>query len=110
LNDRIAEAKYESQLSTVEKHKELEEIRKEAVGLKEPNTAAQNIYSPVQLNRDGGALYDEYEDENIPAHIRRYTDRYPFGNVHVSLMVGPLVVENGAQKLGFSMILKYFIN
>lgn len=103
LNDRIAEAKYESQLSLVEKRKELEEIRKEAAGEKETDLATLNMHSPIQLNRDGGALYDEYEDEDIPAHIKRYTDRYPFGNVHVSLMVGPLVIENGANQSVFSL-------
>lgn len=98
LNERIAEAKYESQMSLADKRRELDEIRKEAAGEKESNRRNSNVDSPVQLIRDGGALYDEYHDEDIPLHIKRYTDRYPFGNVHVSLMVGPLIIENGAKK------------
>ncbi|KAJ5326117.1 uncharacterized protein N7506_009219 [Penicillium brevicompactum] len=34
-------------------------------------------------------------DEDIPLFFRRYTERYPFGNVHMALRVGPLVIENG---------------
>jgi hypothetical protein len=98
LNERIAEAKYESQLSLAEKRKELDEIRKEENGEREPIRKTSSANSPAHLNRDGGALYDEYHDEGIPVHIKRYTDRYPFGNVHVSLMVGPLIIENGAKK------------
>jgi len=99
LNERIAEAKYESQISLAEKRRELDEIRKEAAGERGSNRRNSNAEFPVQLNRDGsGALYDEYHDEDIPLHIKRYTDRYPFGNVHVSLMVGPLIIENGAKK------------
>ena len=98
LNERIAEAKYESQVSLVEKRKELEIIRKEAVDGREPDGRALKRQSNANLNRDRGALYDEHSDEDIPTHIKRYTDRYPFGNVHVSLMFGPLVIENGAKK------------
>jgi hypothetical protein len=34
-------------------------------------------------------------DEDIPLFFRRFTSRYPFGNVHMALRVGPLVIENG---------------
>jgi len=34
-------------------------------------------------------------DEDIPFFFRKYTEKYPFGNVHMSLRVGPLVIENG---------------
>ena len=34
-------------------------------------------------------------DKDIPFFIRKYTERYPFGNMHMSLRVGPLLVENG---------------
>jgi hypothetical protein len=98
LNERIAEAKYESQVSLVEKRKELEMIRKEAADGREPDGRALKRQSTANLNRDRGALYDEHSDEDIPTHINRYTDLYPFGNVHVSLMFGPLVIENGAKK------------
>lgn len=34
-------------------------------------------------------------DKDIPLFFRRYTQKYPFGNVHVSLRIGPLLIENG---------------
>ncbi len=34
-------------------------------------------------------------DEDIPLFFRRFTSKYPFGNVHMALRVGPLVIENG---------------
>ena len=29
--------------------------------------------------------------------MRRITDRYPFGNVHMALRVGPILIQNGVQ-------------
>ncbi|KAM5354211.1 hypothetical protein ACJ41O_000861 [Fusarium nematophilum] len=34
-------------------------------------------------------------DEDIPLFFRKFTEKYPFGNVHMALRVGPLVIENG---------------
>ncbi|KAH7134603.1 hypothetical protein B0J13DRAFT_560762 [Dactylonectria estremocensis] len=34
-------------------------------------------------------------DEDIPMFFRKFTEKYPFGNVHMALRVGPLVIENG---------------
>ncbi|KAF7555989.1 hypothetical protein G7Z17_g1717 [Cylindrodendrum hubeiense] len=34
-------------------------------------------------------------DQDIPLFFRRYAEKYPFGNVHMALRVGPLVFENG---------------
>ncbi|KAJ2985487.1 hypothetical protein NUW58_g5506 [Xylaria curta] len=33
--------------------------------------------------------------EDVPFFLKRYTEKYPFGNVHMALRVGPLVLENG---------------
>ena len=41
-------------------------------------------------------VFEEAEaDKDIPFFFRKYTEKYPFGNVHVALRVGPLLVENG---------------
>jgi hypothetical protein len=37
-------------------------------------------------------------DGDIPLFFRRYTEKYPFGNVHMALRVGPLVIENGVSQ------------
>ncbi|KAF2137416.1 uncharacterized protein K452DRAFT_341203 [Aplosporella prunicola CBS 121167] len=34
-------------------------------------------------------------DKEIPFYLRKYAQRYPFGNVHMALRIGPLIVENG---------------
>ncbi|RYP61573.1 hypothetical protein DL771_010094 [Monosporascus sp. 5C6A] len=34
-------------------------------------------------------------DRDIPLFFRKFTTKYPFGNVHMALRVGPLVIENG---------------
>ena len=38
---------------------------------------------------------DKKSDKDIPFFFRKYTEKYPFGNVHMALRVGPLLVENG---------------
>ena len=50
-------------------------------------------------NTGSTTVADETEAENdIPYFFRRYTEKYPFGNVHMSLRVGPLVIENGVEQ------------
>lgn len=34
-------------------------------------------------------------DGDIPFFLKRYTEKYPFGNVHMALRIGPVVIENG---------------
>jgi hypothetical protein len=34
-------------------------------------------------------------DKGIPFHLRRYIKKFPLGNVHMGLMVGTLIIENG---------------
>ncbi|GIJ86992.1 hypothetical protein Asppvi_005891 [Aspergillus pseudoviridinutans] len=34
-------------------------------------------------------------DTDIPLFFRKFTNKYPFGNVHMALRVGPIVIENG---------------
>lgn len=37
-------------------------------------------------------------DGDIPLFFRKYAEKNPFGNVHMALRVGPLVIENGVSK------------
>ncbi|KAE8420152.1 hypothetical protein BDV36DRAFT_307202 [Aspergillus pseudocaelatus] len=41
------------------------------------------------------AAMESEADEDIPLFFRQFTEKYPFGNVHMALRVGPLVIENG---------------
>lgn len=40
-------------------------------------------------------------DEGIPLFFRKFAKKYPFGNVHMALRVGPLVIENGVAQYVF---------
>ena len=44
------------------------------------------------------ATIEPEADGDIPFFIRRYTNKYPFGNVHMALRVGPLLIENGVEQ------------
>jgi hypothetical protein len=37
-------------------------------------------------------------DTDIPLFFRGYTEKYPYGNVHMALRVGPIVIENGVSQ------------
>ncbi|KAI1424342.1 hypothetical protein F5Y12DRAFT_797314 [Xylaria sp. FL1777] len=41
------------------------------------------------------AVAEAEADEDVPFFLKRYTENYPFGNVHMALRLGPLVLENG---------------
>ncbi|KAH8705641.1 hypothetical protein BGW36DRAFT_367945 [Talaromyces proteolyticus] len=38
---------------------------------------------------------DPYEDTDIPHCFRKHAEKDPFGEVHMALRVGPLIIENG---------------
>ena len=42
-----------------------------------------------------GAKLDDTLDTDIPLPLRGYASKFPFGNTHIALMVGPLIIENG---------------
>jgi hypothetical protein len=44
------------------------------------------------------AAAEEEADKDIPFLFRPYTDKYPFGNVHMALRIGPLIIENGVSQ------------
>ena len=92
----IAQAKFENVVLKLDKRSTLEEekrlAREEArrrESQKEPNRYRQQKATET---------VDEKEaEEDIPFFMRRITDRYPFGNVHMALRVGPIMIENGVQ-------------
>lgn len=57
-------------------------------------TRKLNSVSAPHLIDAGEAMIDD----DIPLFFRRHTEKYPFGNVHMALRVGPLVLENGVSK------------
>jgi hypothetical protein len=43
-------------------------------------------------------LEENEADEDVPFFMRKFTNRYPFGNVHMALRIGPLIIENGVDQ------------
>jgi hypothetical protein len=39
---------------------------------------------------------EDHLDADVPWVFGSLADKFPFGNTHISLMIGPLVIENGA--------------
>lgn len=45
--------------------------------------------------RERGVFEDPSQDTNVPQFFRKFADEDAFSHVHMSLRVGPLVIENG---------------
>ncbi|KAL4784227.1 hypothetical protein BJX76DRAFT_357191, partial [Aspergillus varians] len=63
-----------------------------------PKLVTQQSQQPASRAAATGtsvAVEEAEADEDIPFFLRRYTEQYPFGNVHMALRLGPIVVENG---------------
>lgn len=113
LGDKVMEAKYEGTISKIVKgrrrmHKSLqtEEINQTTAKLKSRRrgvgrkVAPQNPQSADPQGKTDEKTMSDVEDEQladkeIPFLYRKIARRYPFGNVHVALMFGPLMIENG---------------
>ncbi|KIW99884.1 uncharacterized protein Z518_10812 [Rhinocladiella mackenziei CBS 650.93] len=124
LGDAIAESKYDAMQTLVTKRiplseekrraqlnpAELEKLKQsESKGIrkkkkKKENDATLQVSTMPSLvdetDRIGtqgksSEVREAEADEDIPFFMRRYIEKYPFGNVHMALRVGPLIIENG---------------
>jgi hypothetical protein len=113
LGTQVAEAKYQGMLSKHEKYvnlsdqKWMDEKRREDEKWVRPRnrglkTAHQkSLVNPNERVAEGGTstVFEEDEaDDDVPFFMRKFTNRYPFGNVHMALRVGPLIIENGVEQ------------
>ncbi|RAL11933.1 uncharacterized protein BO97DRAFT_478319 [Aspergillus homomorphus CBS 101889] len=122
LNTRVALAKYDGLQSTVRDHME-EDKKPHGSGPKVNGRARDGEHKPpkkVTLRKDPKAAQlplrtdsgkrnslahdqdsniasakEARADDDIPLFFRQFAQQYPFGNVHMALRVGPLVIENG---------------
>lgn len=103
LTDMVAEAKYASTQSKLGAKKTLEGAKREdqehyrPARIKNPNgeEAGKKSYTTEFANSYGATTKDT---EDIPFYLSDIVDEYPYGNVHMALRVGPLVIENGVSK------------
>jgi len=118
LGTLVAEAKYQGMLSKHEKHINLGDQKRinEARDQKQRDDDAysarirsrslktvneKSLVDPRQRIAEGGnteAFEEDEADEDVPYFMRKFANRYPFGNVHMALRVGPLIIENGVEQ------------
>jgi hypothetical protein len=58
--------------------------------------AGQLVDTKETFAEFGQSALREKEDD-VPLILRPIVDKYPFGNVHTALRVGPLLIENGVK-------------
>ena len=75
---------------TLDQEKQEAEARKREKEAKRAKDKSYEVFSTETIN-------EKEAEADIPFFVRRITDRYPFGNVHMALRLGPVVVENGVE-------------
>jgi hypothetical protein len=109
LGDHVAEAKYQGILLKLEKRKNLQDAQRiiEATKTRNQETARRKAErerrkskptSRQKSTASVGTFEAQNSDEDIPFFMKDFTDRYPFGNVHMALRFGPLLFENGVMQ------------
>ncbi|KAI9933669.1 hypothetical protein MW887_008142 [Aspergillus wentii] len=104
--DHNKDTKSSSKLKSVlgifnREHKEAKGRTKKITKLGSKKLTLQNVSetgrrsTPTKTHGDYPAATEAKADEDIPIFFRQFTEQYPFGNVHMALRVGPLVIENG---------------
>ncbi|KAK7619197.1 hypothetical protein IWX50DRAFT_233073 [Phyllosticta citricarpa] len=113
LNERLARAKYATM--TEQPGRKKTAIIKKFLDIR-PRKDVKEFLEPQKKGKDDewidmleddsgvsmpsstyGVAEEDEGDDDIPFYLRHYTRKYPFGNVHMALRVGPLVIENGVR-------------
>lgn len=123
MPELVALAKYHGMQTALRKGKSLGRLKRSSKGRKKDeeengkteqgkSIVKENGWKRLRLKKVTGAslvdakkrtatisettVFEEAEaDKDIPFFFRKYTEKYPFGNVHMALRVGPLLIENG---------------
>jgi hypothetical protein len=115
LDNLVAEAKYAGMLSKHEKKiglgeqqriNNIREAKRKAENEKHRKTALKKVTKKSLIDpgnrvaEQGNSTGFEEDEANqeVPFWLRQYTNKYPFGNVHMALRVGPLIIENGVDQ------------
>jgi len=120
LGNRVADAKYAGILRKEEKYTPLSVVKRNVDDARErmekalqkaAKKAKKKGKSPVKITESRKAnnktmiaefgssvaiTQDNYEE--IPFYLLPIADTYPYGNVHMALRIGPLIIENGVEK------------
>jgi hypothetical protein len=70
--------------------------------LKQPTTrTASSLHDSatrVAASSSTSVATEATADTDVPLFFRKFATKYPFGNVHMALRIGPLVIENGVAR------------
>lgn len=100
LTDMVAEAKYAGTRMKTEGSTTLEAVRRE-------ETLRMKDERPTKLKNINTSSVPEFgssfgvttgSPEDVPIFLRSITEKYPYGNVHMALRIGPVVIENGVEQ------------
>ncbi|KAF4999579.1 hypothetical protein FGRMN_2327 [Fusarium graminum] len=105
VTDLYAEAKYRTTRPKLGKHDSLLQLRKrDPVGGEVSTVRGRTQKQPSKLGHLNETSLPEYgysygfsteAPEDIPSYLRSTIEKYPYGNVHMALRFGPLIIENG---------------
>ncbi|KFY38566.1 hypothetical protein V494_04310 [Pseudogymnoascus sp. VKM F-4513 (FW-928)] len=110
LGEAVAEAKYDGmQVITSKKKKDkrernlANEKRDDKLNvnqtkkkhLQQPMLMAQKSKHALERDATSGTVEKPEADGDVPFFLERFAEEYPFGNVHMALRIGPIVIENG---------------
>lgn len=99
LRELVALAKYQGLMATgrAKEPSKFTKISRLVTGKKKPQKAGSG--SPnLPRTKDDAAHAQAHADTDIPRFLRKHGQKYPFGNVHMALRVGPLIIENGVSQ------------
>ncbi|KAH7128561.1 hypothetical protein B0J11DRAFT_567153 [Dendryphion nanum] len=95
LGELVAEAKYDAiQLKMNRRTIGQDQIQDEARNRKKAEILSKDKTRELIATE---TINEKDADADIPFFIREITDRYPFGNVHMALQLGPVLIENGVE-------------
>lgn len=112
LTDMVAEAKYGATRLKAEKDTTLRDVRRR--GQREQDLrefrkgrSVDGKDRPGKIANKNSAAISEFgssygltteSPQDIPVYLRSITDKYPYGNIHMALRIGPMIIENGVAK------------
>ena len=89
----VRDAKHEGLETTLESRKRVNAVTQDAIG-----KFKQSIRPGKSRMHAAGERLEEHPDADIPFLSKNINSKFPFGNTHVALMVGPLIIENGVEQ------------
>ncbi|OAP58040.1 hypothetical protein AYL99_07130 [Fonsecaea erecta] len=92
LSALVVDAKRQGLETPLENKKQLQSLTKDALATIRTKSSPRR-----PLRHAAEQRLEEQPDADIPFVSKTVNSKFPFGNTHVALMVGPLIIENGVE-------------